>query len=199
MAEFLTREDLSMRLDHTICFFGKKPYYLRVGRDEFNFHIMRGFELTAKAKEIAIDVRDAAFSMRSPTLGYINYYDQAHYLSRIPDRRNKQGLNVGTIVSSNENGIDRGYFTSEFMHDMLVDKYPAQSLCLKRLQAEHDLKSIAFNRNFCLRKLADNVIGMLYKERLVAIFDNESERFNLIQSRETSFIERIMARNGVEI
>lgn len=56
-----------------------------------------------------------------------------------------------------------------------------------------------FHRNFCYRKLGGSAIGMMYKERLVALYDKDTERFQLIQNKETSFMERILDKNGVTL
>jgi hypothetical protein len=175
--------------------------------DGENFHIMWGYELGKNMRNpIAIDVRSKEFDCRSPVLGYLNYGNNCYYVSRIPDRKQKQGLNQESLITNDPRGLGGNYITTEYFKNMLIDKYPKQTKCFKDINAGepdphsgYDLEGIAFHRNFCYRKLAGNAIGMLYKERLIALYDNDIERFNLLQNKETSFMERLLEKNGVTL
>jgi len=206
MPEYLTRDDVHMRLNNSVCMFGKKWYYIKTRDrdDDVDFHIVHGYELgKGMRNSTSIDVRDKDFDCKSPVLGYMNYNNTCYYLSRIPDRKQKQGLNIDTIISNEPRGLVFNYITTEQFRNMLMDKYPKQGACLKAVMHDEaeDLNGVcvgsAFNRNFCYRKLAGNAIGLMYKERLIALYDRDEEKFNLILSKETSFFERILEKNGV--
>lgn len=209
MPEYLTRDDVHMRLDNTACMYGKKWYYMRTAEREAvaDFHVMAGYELGKPARNpVMIDVRDKDFCCKSPVLGYMNYGGETYYISRIPDRRQKQGLNQQSLISTNGWGPGGNYINTAEFKDMLVGKYPKQDAALATVLVDQEEpgnervnNSVAFHRNFCYRKLGGNAIGMMYKERLVALYDKDTERFQLIQNKETSFMERILDKNGVTL
>lgn len=200
---FLTKEDLNMRLDSTICMYQDAPVYVRTDLESADPNAIVIYEmgkLNRYYKKILVTSDE--FSLAPLPLGYINLNENCCYVSRIPERRQKQGLSSQNLHISNRYDVGSQWWTTKDFGNMVLGVYPTQRTAFNRVTNSDDENSwaaCAFHRNFCYKKMDGNVIGMLYKERLIALYNDKSERFELIQSTETSINDRIISREGISL
>lgn len=201
---FLSMDDVRMRLHKTVCMYKGEPVYVNVddiGQD----HKVRVCPLAAVAnasidKYKLVDYREDAFDYRFIELGYFNYKNDCWFLSRNPERKNHQGLRYDCISASpNDLSEYHSYiqwFFSPSMHDTIMGKYPKLSEALDKLRHE-DAKGVAVHRDFAVKWIDNNNIGMFYRDQLISIKDDVTDKFNLIPKRATSYIQRFLEAAGL--
>jgi len=200
---FLTKEDLQMRLDGTICMYDKEPVYVRLDMENADPNSVALYEmgkLSRYWKKVLVTAD--AFSLAPIPLGYANLYENCHYVSRIPERRQKQGICGQNLHVTNRHMLNSQWWTSKDFGDAIRGKFPDQRKALTRVENSDEggsWSACAFHRNFCYKKLEGNNIGLLYRDRLIALYNNKNERFELIQSTETSINDRILSREGISL
>lgn len=105
------------------------------------------------------------FDLAPFKMGYFNHGGEATFVSRIPNRQNKQGMNAGTCSLTNINGkrSDTVNFNtliaSQGFVDMVAGKFPTFTEALKML-GDEDQSSVAISRSFAF--LIDHDIEALF-------------------------------------
>lgn len=170
---YYNREDLSMKLDRTICMYKGSPVFIVVNRhaDPSNGVDVVGYPLGAEmipANAINIKVSSKQFDDRSLPLGYINYNGSAYYLTRVPWRRNLQAISATNVTSTPRiPGDDRyRYFTSKAMEACILGRYPSKDEALKVLG--RGATSLAISRSVALFWEPAKNIAVKFKGRHVA-------------------------------
>jgi hypothetical protein len=94
-------------------------------------------------------------------LGYVNYNDQASYLTRMPTRGHgcQQGLRYATIRTIN--GMHAGDLPMSVIGKTIINDFPSLESCIKAVAKKH---SQAFHRNWMI----DSGLNLIYKGTEVA-------------------------------
>lgn len=154
-----------------------------------------------------LDLTDPQVNIREFKLGYVNYMNEALYLSRIPARQQVQGLcgrNVHVPPYSRENArvLERGEHSADFnrlrltaeFRDAIRGIYPSLQEAIAMLDNDDDRISVAFGRCFALKKDKDlEFFELLYKGDRVAWGDPNN--FNLPSS--SSFLREVLEESRI--
>jgi len=180
--------DLTQKLDGTICRYKGAPVYVRV-RDRQGqldlYDCRAGSNAEAKFR---IKSTDEEFDISSLPLGYMNQKDSKEvvYVSRIPARRTKQGVEGRSLRISSATGngggrakyVDNIFFTKEFA-DMVEGIYPSLDSAIKELRGIYSKTSVvnlkeadiicqkAVSRNIALSINAMGNINVYFKDSWV--------------------------------
>lgn len=196
---YYQHSDAKMRLDGTICLFDGKPVLVQVVDKKHMVRICPVDKIhTVHPKDWQeVLYTDDKFSYKSPPLGYVNYNKQAYYLTRIPDRKQRQGLTLDILTSrpkmlpgySFESAIfNQGYI------DLCRNKYPTIDEAIKLLDSDK-AESVAISRSTALSFLGRNVLGLLYKGRQVGI--RNGQRWQLFDQPQKPFLTKLMNKEGI--
>ena len=191
MERYLSREDLSLRLDGTMCMYGDEPCQVCVDPDQVGDEIKIKY-LTKDARWRTIEYTEDKFTPHGIELGYINYAGMAYYITRQPVRRNQQGLNFQNIHVS-DGGSTSILFTVQ-TRDCIKNIYPSLRKSYDNVSAGSDL-SCAFHRDFCIYHLEKALKSLKYKNRTVG-FIGKNYEIQLVDGPDASFIRRILHREG---
>lgn len=185
--EFINANDLSMRLNNCFVFYKGEPYYTRIGTYPYLelYKIVQppGYE------PIVVKYTDPELNTKSPSLGYMNFKNNAIYLKRYPSRRQNLGLRPGDIVT---NPRIYGSFTStkEF-YNVLTGKYPTYKKTMENIFLGKVL-SMAVDRDFCISKGDRDLISLLFKERVIGYYEYLSEKFRLLPVADSSWLTKLI-------
>lgn len=194
MAEpFDTHEDTLMYLDRSVCMLGDMPVWVEVrGRNLANVLPLDG----SGAGWQAIATTRDDFHWNNMQLGYCNVGNHAVFLKRTPDRRQKVGLTNANLVSSDGKG--RVDLVSVNVGDTLRNRYPTFEEALAWIKKTRTKgHGRAFHRLFMLSRIDRGLIGLHFRERLVAVRTGKS--FLLVEGEDTSIIYRLLARFNIEL
>lgn len=192
---YIRREDIHMRLNTTICMYEEEPYYVSTddGRsDGNNITIYKLDGLFRPTK--TIDHRDDKFSDRSVPLGYMQYEDKAHYLSRMPQRMQNQAVTRASIVGMPQ-GLGARWFTSKAMRSCILGEHKTFKQAWKMIE-NGEFSSVPIHRYVAL-KLGRRDMELHYKGRLVAQWNENLDYWEYLKSDDRSFIQRAIERLGV--
>jgi hypothetical protein len=198
-------EEAESRLRSTVVMYDGKPVWVD--------HVVRGtgpsglsvqiYSLPRLREKREVDLFDPKLNMRNIPLGYVNYGHDALYLTRMPARRFKQGLNSENVhiprdKMFNEHGdrINWGtIYSSQGFADSMSGKFPSFEEAAKKLADESEFKSVAFSRVFALSRNPLGLNILLYKGNEVAW--SESHAFKLPGNK--SFLQQVIEQHGVKL
>jgi len=109
-------------------------------------------------------------------LGYLNYNRNAHYIFRLPMRRDwKQGLRNTTMSTVKGKNIER--IPGRYLAKLIEGSYPKLNKVLEHLCSEKSkVSTMAFSRNFAVNKYME----LLYKDKFtVGKLDNDNGTYEL--------------------
>lgn len=189
---FDSQEDTQMYLHGTVCMYKNVPVYVEVrGRNR-----ARVTRLDRSDSFEEIDTTVPEFHWHDMTLGYYNHGDYCAFLKRTPDRRQKVGLTVNNVVSSNPNVIVE--LLSPAMHKCLTNDYPSYEETLAWIKKKKGRGvGRAFHKLFALTRIDRGLIGLHFRERLVAV--RAGKVFTMVEGEDMSLIHRLLARYGIEL
>ena len=196
--EYLSMEDVKLRLHKTVCLHKGEPVYVLVedlGRNHEVYCTPLAAAMTTNKGGKYVDYRTGEFDYKYIPLGYIQYKHNAYYLSRLPERKNHQGLKSDVIHSTPD--ICKEYPQQYwFFHSSMVDCIKGKHMPMKEAVDKilfDGWQSAAVHRYFAVAKIdAGNKVGLYYKEQLIGIKEPHSYKFNMIESRGSSFIQKVM-------
>ena len=188
------RDDVRQRLGGTICRYKGKPVYIVDTRGGHQVYI-QSMNPPSDDYEL-IDYRTPDFDYKSPPLGYMNFADRAYYLSRLPWRDiQKQGL-CNQAVESRPAIPRGGWFPSEALAKCILGEHPTLEQALELIQIQgHD--SVAVHRHIAIGVVSGQSLGVFYRGRMVGI--REMGKFRLLQSDESSILERLIRKAGINL
>lgn len=195
---------MEKRLNSSICRFDGKAVYVSVKRgDRVNTvwvqHVGTG------ENPFPVSTTDPKFVHKSPSLGYVNVASNAYYIGRMPDRRQTQGLTwnntmvVPDHINNGNIGI-RDVFMTRAFAAMIEDKYPPFDQAMMQLQQLDNYKGVAFHKHCAIKRINARDIGLFYRARFVALWDQRRAQFFLLPNlRDGSFLSVVLRRHGVPI
>lgn len=203
--KFDTFEDVRLRLHRTICMYKGHPYYVsneRINPPSTEVWLYpvdyRNYNQDELDKiKIKVDHHDPDFETRSPPLGYAFYRNRAYYVSRIPDRRQRQGLSPESLRVDPSEIDNISLFTSKSIEDCILGRHKSPEEAVIMIET-NQAKSVPIHRHMAIGKIQNNhVLGLYYRNRLIGTKDSRLLRFNLIQSRDVSFLIKIVDKMGL--
>lgn len=168
--------DLNARLSGTICRYDGMPYLIQVTERG----TVRLDDMVSGEGGARIDPSDPKFDISTPPLGYVNFREHCKYLTRIPTRRYKQGIdNRNTIMSPIPGpNIDRMGRNGHTLHcvevrNMMLNKYEDSRAVLKALrEGRHVSRAISRSVAFSIDGiglvsvyLKNNIVGHIYPDK----------------------------------
>jgi hypothetical protein len=187
------RDDVRQRLGGTVCRYKNKPVYIIDTRYPHMVAVQHLGDMGGDYEWI--DYRTPDFDYKSPPLGYMNLQGKAYYLSRLPWRDiQKQGLTQEAIESKPD--LRRGWFPSAALGKCILGEHPNLQEALEQI-INQGHESVAIHRHIAVGQVSGQNLGVFYRGRLVGI--RERGVFRLLQSEETSILERLIRKAGVNI
>lgn len=203
-------EEAEHRLGHTVILYDGKPVYIN---NIYPYNPANGkepgiyletYQLPAMAKADMLPLADPKFEYHSMRLGYVNGKNNAVYLSRMPVRKFKQGLNDDNVSVLHLPGVageaqPRIRFTNLMktvgLVHMCAGEYPSFEKVLRSLQGDNDIVSQAFDRQLALGKDGLGMFNLFYRGERVA-FTEDGKVFKT--SADYSYLKEFMAENGIK-
>lgn len=166
--------DISQKMAESIFKYQGRPYYVRhSGGNKIDL-----YELQNATGHIVYTIKydDDGLDFSSIPLGYVNLkpYVAVVYLTRVPVRKVKQGINTSnTKMNSLPGSLKKGYnmtstLFSEGFVNMAIEKYPSLEESLEKLRKK-DSKSgeVAISRSIALMIDEQDIIKVFYKNEYV--------------------------------
>ena len=180
---YLNANDVRMKLNRSVALYKKKPCYITTENDEQWDEVTITFLADRRARPLKIKHYDDDLDTKALELGYMNYYGNAHFVHRLPERVQNQAMRQNSlIVTPNPGG---GWFTSEPFKKMLLGEYPPYEQALNNVKEGYS-QSEAISRYYCLGKIDKRKIGLYLRSNLVAFINNDAPVF--ITGSDSSFI-----------
>jgi hypothetical protein len=156
------------------------------GNDGMDIRISK---LRAKPEWQLARVEDPLFSYKAFPLGYMYYQQRAYYVSRIPARQFKAGLDRNHVVFEPLLMDRNGIFMSKDMENCILGNHPTLENALKLL--DKDVYSVPFHRYFAVTR--NNTLQYRGAEVGGLRLGGQTPFFELFESPQRSFIARILA------
>lgn len=203
---YVDQHDVEKRLSSSICRFdGKAVYVANVRRgDPVNTIWVQPLG-QGDVNSFVVKTTDPKFVHKSPPLGYVNISSTCLYVGRMPDRKQIQGLTwMNTTIIPDQIGVEQ-FSIRDILHTkafaaMIEDKYPPFDQAMKQLQQLDNYKGVAFHKHIAIKRINARDIGLFYRARFVALWDQRRAQFFLLPNlRDGSFLSVILRRHGVPI
>lgn len=200
-AELASREDITTRLNRTVCMYKGLPVYVTVEPQDVkgsNIHIVRWYNLGDTSKCGTCDYREKEFSNSSPLLGYLYHDNRALYLTRIADRRFQLGLCIGNVHFGGSSISYREIFLTKEMENCILGKHRTYAEAKKMLA--NGVESVPIHRHFAISKAGKNITNLHYRGETIAIKLSTAEEFSFIHPpKVVGCYKEIMQREGVHL
>ena len=166
--------DWHKKLDQTYIRYKGKPVYIRIMEDEICIYSLPNQKLMKRVNEITPD-----FDFESMPLGYFTKDNKCYYLTRVPYRKIKQGISIGSVlIHPLPNIVDRALprisnvLNSQEFVDMVLGNYPPLYEALTSLRESHEAyprqnSEIAISISIAMRIDENGIIHIYYKNDLV--------------------------------
>jgi hypothetical protein len=191
----IDRDDVRQRLSNTICRLNGEPVHIIETQNPHKVaaQYMRG----PRAGEYDwIDYRQPGFCYKSPPLGYMNFRGKAYYLARLPWREiQKQGLTFEAVESRPESP-GRSYWGRRELADCICGVQETVEDALEKVLQE-GWESYAIRRHIAIGTVSGQNLGVFYRGRMVGI--REMGKFRLLQSEESSILDKLIRKSGVSL
>lgn len=189
MEKFLSRADLSLRLNGTLCLWDGEPVKVLVEEDFSSDTDIRISFFNGKTRPKTVDYTCGRLTCDGIKLGYVNIHDACYFVARLPVRRNTMSLSQNSISVSN-GGSRTILFTSE-MRNTILGIYPEFKDAIVTVENRY---SIAISRDFALQR-ENNLKYLHYRDTRVGIL-NRDATFQIFDAPNASFIRRALDKQG---
>lgn len=195
-------EQAQLRLKGSVVMYDGRPAKVLDAFEEVKGEIGVNISPLPKLRDnIKVSLKDPKLNIREFRLGYVNAYNYAGYLTRMPGRQQKQGLSNGNVCFDDEFqrmvgiGFENIIKRPEFA-DALMGIYPAFDKCVESLLNNAEMRSIAFCRRFALYQ--DPELGYFeLRYRGARIAWGDPNAFNL--PSEHSYLTEVIREQGINI
>jgi len=200
---YFAREDAIRRLHDTICMYYGLPYYVNMeGTDDpykVRIYPLSYFygEQRSKEKPRIVDYTDEKFDYKQFPLGY--GYSKKHgglYFSRIPDRKQQQGLSSSTLRIDGKVAAGTAGMLSETMENCILGKYPTLDMAIDL--AKRGTLVAPFHRRMAVSQIDRGLIALKYRLRSVGILESKKS-FKLLDNRDKEFLRNVISKEGVNV
>jgi len=164
------------RLNSTVVRIGEDPIYL-ISEGGWEYRAIR----LKDGKDSTINIRKVDLNLNPVPLGYVNYGQEAYYLSRKPVRRWKQGLgeeSLSVISHMAKKAIipRGGIIASPALAYCIENKYPSIQKCYKKINSGL-VNSMSFSRDFALGWKKELIL-LYYKGKEIGLFSKNGLNLN---------------------
>lgn len=190
-----SQDDLAMRLNGCACMYKGLAYVIRTSlRNDPN--VVGIYPMRSPSTEVTlIKTDDPDFFVTDYKLGYINFIsfkkaDQgsvphAAYVTRYPNRQQRQGLATGllsysTVCNKNPYNYHNLRDWSSQHADMLEDIYPTFQHAL-RLVIQHrgESPSVAFHSDWCIMAPDAYTVQLAHRDTVVGVYSPKKSLFQI--------------------
>jgi hypothetical protein len=194
--EFFGAEDKKQKLNGTICMYKGSPVYVQAERDDDTTVTIQN--LTGKNLPKKIKYTDEEFDYLNIPLGYLNYGQNAMYLSRQPARQYYQGLRAEYIMADGpRQHYVADYFMTSSMVSCILGDHPTFHKALEAV-VDGEAQSRAFSRHLSVSR-EERRVGINYRGRLIGHKQVSGDAFVLMPTGEYSYLKMILEKHGVEV
>lgn len=216
MAEAIAenKRDLSARLNGTICLHKGVPVYVFIEElDPIEMVKIKPIEFTLSGshKYKTVSYLDPDFSYKPFDLGFCNHpsLNDCVFTFRTGLRGTSQGLTTRTCMYSYPNNerihrAENAIVYHKAFKNTILNKYPSIKECLEvldtrrskpvtLLDVEYDTnkRSMAFHRNFCLRRECHDYYDVWFTNR-IRVGTMKRDNFYLIPGKKVTTIEKYL-------
>jgi hypothetical protein len=150
-----------------------------------------------RQKPKVVDYTDEKFDYKQFPLGYgYSKKHGGHYYSRIPDRKQSQGLHYQTLRVDGK-PAQANAMLSEAMENCILGKYPTIQEALAIVQAGPGTVA-PFHRRMAVAQIDRGLTCLKYRLRTVGILDGKKS-FKLLDNRDKEFLRSVISKEGVSV
>lgn len=192
--KYLNAGDVRMKLNRAVVFYKEKPYIVTTDTTN-DWEEITITPLGGNGREPNKNIKhyDVHLDTKAPELGYMNFFERAYYLVRMPERRQNQALRSDSIIATPR--IGGVWFTSPQFKKLLLGEYPKFNEALESILEGHN-ESVAVHRYYAIGMIDKVRVGLFNRTNLVAIRNN-NDQFEYLQGKNTSFIMNEVEALGV--
>ena len=199
MAEpFISRQDVVMRLDGTLCAYKGQPVkvYARNGDMVQDINDVAFMKLST-GRKAKINVGHKDFCYRSMRLGFFQEENRAVWLVRVPQRQQKCGIPPRTIKFRSIDSLvlryhSDNYFASLEMNQCLTGEHRGLQGALDTLERFDNYESVVVSREFALQRFRANVSTLAFRGRSVGTIDHKTKQVTVFNGPDLSYIINII-------
>lgn len=202
---YFNRTDARMRINGTICMYDGTPMYVMTDgvEDDLSVSIMPPedcFKHPKQQRRKTVKYTDDKFVYKSPGLGYVFFGGSAYYVSRIPDRKQRQGLSYEVIFVKKTPAAlsiaNDSILYSEAMTKSMIGSFPSLKEAID-LVISGEAESVPISRAIAIRKVARSTIALDYRTKFIGTRDIGDNLFKLLSFQEKPFLIKILAKEGI--
>lgn len=172
------QDNVSMRLLNSVIRVGTTPVFvIDITRTELKYKSL------SSGRENIISLKSPRLNLLPVPLGYINYRAGAHYLSRIPQRKYKQGLAYESLKME---GMSRGkeVLRSKALARCIAGEYPNHEEVIRRIKDGENI-NLAFSRQFAIGEAptfegTGGALSLLFRGRRVGEVTKKNDELKLV-------------------
>lgn len=174
MQPFLTQDDMIRYVHNSVAMYRDQAVHLQCTGLDLN--MVQLVSLSTGDYLRTCSITDPDLNLHTFHLGYINYRGGAHYISRKPVRKIKQGLYQGNLVCDTLRMTNDVIHTTAFAK-MLENSYPNYDDTLNKVRRSiNQSYAQAFSKNFAIEKM-NNRIQMLFQDTPIILYNTEYEKW----------------------
>jgi hypothetical protein len=201
---YFAREDAIRRLHDTICMYYGLPYYVnmegQIDQYKVNIYPLSYFygPRSGREKPKTVDYTDEKFDYKQFPLGY--GYSKTHgglYFSRIPDRKQQQGLNYSTLRINGQVAQGPSTMLTEVMENCILGRYQPLEQAISLVKSG-STGTVPFHRRMAVSMIDRGLISLKYRLRSVGILDGKKS-FKLLDNRDKEFLRNVISKEGVSV
>lgn len=208
-------DDKIRRLHNSICLYDNKPVYVQarnvydnkgslitLGEEEVLLNPLGEFphiEKMADSYFTKVKYTDDRFCYRAFPLGYVNYKGHAVYVERTPSQQQTQGLTTNQLVVSEDAARSfnlSAMIRSSAMIDCILGIYPTIKEA-ELLLSDGGVSSIAFDRNFSLKKISSGLTFLNYQDTIVGMYSKVDSTYKIVPRRASRLVSNALNILGV--
>lgn len=194
--EYYSVEDKMRRLHNTICLYKGEPIF--VSANEYHGNTVGIQALAAPtSKQAVVEYTEEDFDYKSFCLGYMNFSSHAVYLSRRPDRQNRQGLSFDTMHQDPYIYHPRDFMRTQALVDCMKGVYPTIEQAIENVMVV-GWNSSAFARRLAIESKGGNVL-LVHRGRPIAQKKYGTFEFMLMPTGDYSYLKDMLIKQGVPL
>lgn len=203
--KFDSWDDVRLRLNRTICMYRGRPYLVAnegiepPSKDIYLYPLdYRERDVEPHQVRIRINHEDPEFECRSPELGYLYWNGDATYVTRIPDRRQRQGITADVLRLDPRLMVGpHTLFCSKAMEDCILGNHKSLQEAIVMIE-RGEARSVPVSRHFAIGRIQNNhVLGLYYRNRLIGTQNEYDQSFVLFPTRDLSFLHKAASKLGL--
>ena len=190
-----------MRLHRTICIYDDEPVYVDAesapGEHDVCIYDILEYGRTrrhgGKFKSIVVKYTDPKFSYKSPILGYADTGTEAVYVTRLPDRRQSQGISYDNLRGNGTHLNNYMELCSKPIYGCIKGIYLSLDEAIARVRSI-DNGSCPFDRRLAVRSMRRDITALLYRGKEIGILEGRTKepRFRLFDIKERNILLKVL-------